>query len=625
MSARASIRLVMTSLVVLTVSGVTARADWVASGVFQYMDREYDINGFTGIQVPRPIREADVEVVDSALAASKAVIATGVTGQDGSFSIFVPDAKVRTVYVRVVTDSQYTANLAIDVRNATASQAQRYASTSANYAGHAPTVNLNVGTLVAAIGQGGEAFNLYDQMLRGMDYLAFLNGSRPTASLATVWAINNGVNDSTYDIGSRLINMRATGGYDDTVVLHEMGHYAVYNFSASSSTFGFHTFALCDIDVRLAFDEGFATWWGNSVLRHLGMPQCNVYARTNGAPGTGNLVRSADLETDDQYLCQGGAGEVNVFSLIWDITDGPSTTDTTPGADEPHDVLAMPDSSVWEVMTGFMPGATTRSLEDFWNGWFLPPALNGSKIQMIALAEPMGIEYFQDLFEGNDNAPQAWGVAVNAPPAGASFFRDPDGDGAGASDVDYFSFPVVGAQQYTIETKNLFGGANTNLRLYGPDGVTLLAINDDRASGDPSSRIVWTPSAGGTLHAQITQVSASAVFGSYGFQVSAAGLDQDSDGWDSTADCNDFDSGIFPGAIETCDGLDQDCDGTMDEGFDQDVDGYTVCEGDCNDGDPAINPAINEVPGNAVDENCDGLILRLLETGRASPRVYIPL
>lgn len=244
---------------------------------------------------------------------------------------------------------------------------------------------------------------------------------------------------------------------------------------------------------------------------------------------------------------------------------------------------------------------------------------------MIAIAEPMGIEYFEDQREVNDTAPTAWGVSVNAPPAAASFFRDPDGDGAGASDVDYFSFPVVGAQQYTIETKNLFGGANTNLRLYGGDGVTLLAINDDRASGDLSSRIVWTPSAGGTLHAQITQVSTSAVFGSYGFQVSAAGLDQDSDGWDSTADCNDQDSGVYPGATEICDGFDQDCDGTVDEGFDQDVDGYTVCEGDCNDGDPAINPSINEVAGNTVDENCDGLILRLIETGRSSPRVYIPL
>jgi len=39
---------------------------------------------------------------------------------------------------------------------------------------------------------------------------------------------------------------------------------------------------------------------------------------------------------------------------------------------------------------------------------------------------------------------------------------------------------------------------------------------------------------------------------------------------------------------------------------DDDGDGYTLGEGDCDDADAEVNPAATETAGDGVDSNCDG-------------------
>ena len=70
-------------------------------------------------------------------------------------------------------------------------------------------------------------------------------------------------------------------------------------------------------------------------------------------------------------------------------------------------------------------------------------------------------------------------------------------------------------------------------------------------------------------------------------------------------DCDDTDGGVNPGMFETCDGADNNCDGAVDEGYDNDGDGWTLCGGDCNDFDAAVNPNGTEYC-NGYDDDCDG-------------------
>ena len=85
--------------------------------------------------------------------------------------------------------------------------------------------------------------------------------------------------------------------------------------------------------------------------------------------------------------------------------------------------------------------------------------------------------------------------------------------------------------------------------------------------------------------------------------------DADGDGYATAdGDCNDADANTFPGRLEDADGVDNDCDGTTDEGtvaYDDDGDGASEDEGDCDDTDPDRAPGAPDSP-NHLDDDCDG-------------------
>jgi len=96
-----------------------------------------------------------------------------------------------------------------------------------------------------------------------------------------------------------------------------------------------------------------------------------------------------------------------------------------------------------------------------------------------------------------------------------------------------------------------------------------------------------------------------------GEKITIAGPDDhDCDGYVSSAaggpDCNDEDPKINPGVDEVCaNGIDDNCNGETDESPDADGDGFHLCDGDCDDHDPNVHPGATEIC-DGKDNDCNG-------------------
>jgi len=222
---------------------------------------------------------------------------------------------------------------------------------------------------------------------------------------------------------------------------------------------------------------------------------------------------------------------------------------------------------------------------------------------------------------------------------------DEDGDGLDSETDCDDTNPEVGAAQawyFDHDTDGFGDPALMVITCEAPAGYVADGsdCNDLSASAYPGAEEVCDGldnNCDGTAD-EPTAVDASTWFADAdtdGFGNSAVTLqacEQPSGYIEDASDCDDTNAAVNPDGTESCDGLDNDCDGTADEDdsvdastwyTDSDADSYgsasnstTACaqppgtssnDTDCDDTSPTVNPGATEVC-DSIDNDCDGTV-----------------
>jgi len=155
-----------------------------------------------------------------------------------------------------------------------------------------------------------------------------------------------------------------------------------------------------------------------------------------------------------------------------------------------------------------------------------------------------------------------------------------------------------------------YGLTSDSLCLCAPTGEYTATVGGDCDDNDAKEHPgqTWYKDTDNDLYSDGTNTTACA---------RPAGYNVTSELTATTGDCDDSDGAVHPGAAEVCNGKDDDCDGNYDEDFDGDGDTYTTCgtrtidgsscTADCDDTNGSIHPGATELC-NGIDDDCDTLI-----------------
>lgn len=129
-----------------------------------------------------------------------------------------------------------------------------------------------------------------------------------------------------------------TDEHDETIVLHEFGHFVFDVLTTDSSHGGGHPRGFL-LDPGLAWEEGRATFFAAAVMRH---PK---YLDTIGVEPHGSLRVHHDLERGAHDEPHGIGSEAGVAEILWDLADGAGEL-----PDSDRDGVALGPAGVIEAM-----------------------------------------------------------------------------------------------------------------------------------------------------------------------------------------------------------------------------------------------------------------------------------
>jgi hypothetical protein len=282
-----------------------------------------------------------------------------VSGDDGAFTLSAQGVGGQSVHVLAATSSM-SAERPITVRKSSIGPIHGFGG---------ETFGLGVvrehDVLVTIASSAAQAFNIFDVCITGLDYLRTTFNTTP-AALTVIWAPNS--NDGTYWDGQAIHLLGAASdedGFDDTVILHEMGHYLETTVGRSDSPGGAHDGS--PADPRLAWSEGFSTYWAMAVR------DIPVYVDSNADGGfSWNSDTDLTMANPNNPLNQ-RVSEDLVTQVLWDLGDAGSNDD---------DQHAGTHAAVLAVEPMYLKTATLRNvgtagvdLVDFLDGWFVMQGL----------------------------------------------------------------------------------------------------------------------------------------------------------------------------------------------------------------------------------------------------------
>ncbi len=484
----------------LPVSFSKGSSSLTISGTAFYEDKPYNASGFTGAIVNTPIRQAIINLIAND---GNVLLASRQTGEDGSFTFSGIDnsAQQGGVHLQIQAKNASDSASPAEVRNS------QFANPPALLAISGPTLDDSVSNnfpseqIIASASDIGGAFNILDNFLKGGAFIK-KPGFCPTmidpnaeckAPFLTAYWQPGGNQGSVFDPEILAISLCGGGGggtcsvgdtdeYDDTIVLHEYGHFITSSFSHDNSPGGSHGLSESDQDIRLSWSEGWATFFASAVL---GSPL---------AVDTGPQGFSFDIDiAGNKYI----TNEVSVSAILWDVFDAPSPDDDL------ITTIAFPP--VWKSFVN-IPTATT-TMEQFAFLFMADQPASVTNFQTILTGR--SVELFPDTGESAGESTLIVGnVQEHTLYLSGS---NPVGD------EDVLTFSVTAGTSYTVKTFNLTNGADTFLTV--KDGGSF-SLTNDNASGlthmngcgatypkngltTLSSSITFNPTTGGTFFVHV--------------------------------------------------------------------------------------------------------------------------
>ena len=503
-----------------------AAAQTILSGRAEYLDKGWDYNGWTGADVPRPVRRADVFVLDNQ---TQAVLALGSTADDGSFALSVPLLTPKDLVVRIDADSDLFGSFQ-RVRVTTEANVE-YALFSPVLPAVVPVPSLDVGTLlslpVLSGADEGSPFNLFEMGVAAAEYVTGpLVGAGPsTQTLRLYWPAAGGSFAT-----SNQAHISSDDGYDDAVILHELGHVIHNLYSDSDSPGGAHTFGDSDQDPLLSFGEGYGTFFTGAVLDALGVEA--IYQDCSGSAQSGGSQLRARLETVAPYSLDafGAADELAVACVLFDLADDELSPDATPGLDDDGFLSGTlvagksPHRAWWEVFTGPIDSAVNLTQNNAWDGWLQLHAADPHLPELQAVFEDRRQRFWADEQEpDNDPASAALLPAV----AGTTwsdertlYWSAANPPAPGTGDADWYAVPLVVGDVVDVVTRYPGAAADadtqcdTFLELFDPQGA-LAASADDGGTGRNARIDDFSVPQTGTWTYRVRTISAVRRYGRY--------------------------------------------------------------------------------------------------------------